>query len=400
MTEVAIGTQPWIGYGPFWIADDQGFDTDHGVDIKLVNFSTDQDLESGFASGKFQAANNANNTLIRLADLGLDYKIALMEDVSLEADAVVSCNPDIESIEDIEGAKVAFEEFSVSDVLFNYALNEAGVDIDSIDYVPLPAADAGTAAVAGRVDVAVTYEPYLQAAVKEGDNCKIIYTAGENPGLISDALAINSEFAESESGGGRRRPAGVGRRGRLLQREHRGGPGDHRRERRREAGGADGELQGRPAVRPAGVAGLPRKRLRDALERHQDDHVRPGSDRDRARGDRLPRYLVRRAGARGRRVGRMAGAADQTAAGAPRGAPAAARPHKRKKRKRKLFRLYSPIEPRTYMVIAILSFGALIGGWWLAAELDLAKDIFLPTPVDVWNSGVEAAKDGTLWDDA
>src|SRR5918996_5131907 len=181
VTEVAIGTQPWIGYGPFWIADDQGFDTDHGVDIKLVNFSTDQDLESGFASGKFQAANNANNTLIRLADLGLDYKIVLMEDFSLEADAVVSCNPDIRSIEDLadqEGISVAFEEFSVSDVLFRFALNEAGLEFENIDYSPIPAADAGTAAVAGRVDVAVTYEPYLQAAVKEGDNCEVIYTAG------------------------------------------------------------------------------------------------------------------------------------------------------------------------------------------------------------------------------
>jgi NitT/TauT family transport system substrate-binding protein len=199
VTEVAIGTQPWIGYGPFWIADDQGFDTDHGVDIKLVNFSTDQDLESGFASGKFQAANNANNTLIRLADLGLDYKIALMEDFSLEADAVVSCNPEVREIEDLadaEDVKVAFEEFSVSDVLFRYALNEAGVDFDSIDYTPIPASDAGTAAVAGRVDVAVTYEPYLQAAVEEGENCEVIYTAAERPGLISDALAVNTEFAE------------------------------------------------------------------------------------------------------------------------------------------------------------------------------------------------------------
>jgi NitT/TauT family transport system permease protein len=93
----------------------------------------------------------------------------------------------------------------------------------------------------------------------------------------------------------------------------------------------------------------------------------------------------------------MAGAADQTATGAPRGTPAAARAPKR--RKRKLFRLYNPIEPRTYMIIAILSFGVLIGGWWLAAELDLAKDIFLPSPADVWNAGVERAKDGTLWDD-
>jgi NitT/TauT family transport system substrate-binding protein len=196
-TEVAIGTQPWIGYGPLWVADDQGFDLDNGVDIRLVNFSTDQDLESGFASGKFQAASNANNTYIRLADLGIDFTVTLMEDFSLAADAIVSCNPQIKSIDDLEGASVAFEEFSVSDVLFRYALSEAGIDFESIDYTPIPAADAGTAAVAGRVDVAVTYEPYLQAAIEEGDNCEIIYTAEERPGLISDALGFSTEFAES-----------------------------------------------------------------------------------------------------------------------------------------------------------------------------------------------------------
>jgi NitT/TauT family transport system substrate-binding protein len=196
VTEVAIGTQPWIGYGPFWIAEDQGFDEDHGVDIKLVNFSGRQELESGFASGKFVGANSATNDLIRLADLGVDYRIVLMEDVSLEADAVVSCNPDIRSIEEVEGAKVAFEEFSVSDVLFRYALDQAGISFDTIDYVPAPPDAAGTSVAAGRVDVATTYEPYLQAALGEGENCKILYTAAERPGLISDGLAVNTEFAE------------------------------------------------------------------------------------------------------------------------------------------------------------------------------------------------------------
>ena len=93
----------------------------------------------------------------------------------------------------------------------------------------------------------------------------------------------------------------------------------------------------------------------------------------------------------------MTTASDQTTAGARGGAPAAA---PKRKRKRKLFRLYSPIEPRTYLVIAILSFAVLLGGWWLAAELDLAKDIFLPSPADVWRTGVDAVQDGTLWDDA
>jgi NitT/TauT family transport system substrate-binding protein len=197
-TEVAIGTQPWIGYGPMWIAEDQGFDEDHGVDLKLVNFGSRQDLESGFASGKFQGANSATNDLIRLADLDVDYKAVLMEDFSLAADAIVTCNPDIQSLEDVEGATVGFEEFSVSDVLFRYAIQEAGVDFDSVDYVPMPPAEAGTAVAAGRVDVAATYEPYLQSALDTGENCEILYTAEERPGLISDALAVSTEFAESD----------------------------------------------------------------------------------------------------------------------------------------------------------------------------------------------------------
>ncbi len=90
----------------------------------------------------------------------------------------------------------------------------------------------------------------------------------------------------------------------------------------------------------------------------------------------------------------MAEAVQTAEAGATSGAPAP-----RGRRRNKLFRLYNPIEPRTYMVIAILSFAFLFFGWWVAAEINLAKDIFLPGPIDVWNRGVDLARDGTLWTD-
>lgn len=93
----------------------------------------------------------------------------------------------------------------------------------------------------------------------------------------------------------------------------------------------------------------------------------------------------------------MAEAVSETPeAGAPKRAPAG-RPAK--KRRRRLAGIFDPIEPRTYMIIALLSFAVLFFGWWIAAEIDLAKDIFLPSPADVWNRGVELIKDGTLWDD-
>ena len=60
-------------------------------------------------------------------------------------------------------------------------------------------------------------------------------------------------------------------------------------------------------------------------------------------------------------------------AGALKRAPADRR---RGKRRGTLLRIFNPIEPRTYMIIALLSFIVLFFGWWLAAELDLAKDIF------------------------
>lgn len=51
------------------------------------------------------------------------------------------------------------------------------------------------------------------------------------------------------------------------------------------------------------------------------------------------------------------------------------------------------------MILAILAFVVLFGLWWIAAEINLAKDVFLPSPVDVWNRAVELIKDGTLWAD-
>ncbi|MEZ5073246.1 MAG: ABC transporter substrate-binding protein [Solirubrobacterales bacterium] len=321
-----------------------------------------------------------------------------MEDFSLTADAIVSCNPQIKSIDDLAGAKVAFEEFSVSDVLFRYALEQAGISFDDIEYVPIPAADAGTAAVAGRVDVAVTYEPYLQAALEEGDNCKIIYTAKERPGLISDALGFSTEFTESNP------DAVIG----VMQAwddavDFYNSDTEEAQAIIAKAVGEKPDALGPSfkgiALRSRGVAGLPRERLRDALGRHRPDHARPGPDQGGTGRQRLPEHRPGPAGPRQRQrvVHDGRGRIDRNAGS--RGPEAAPADRPGKQRRRRLAGIFDPIEPRTYMIIAILAFVVLFIGWWIAAEINLAKDIFLPSPVDVWNRAVELAKDGTLWAD-
>lgn len=71
----------------------------------------------------------------------------------------------------------------------------------------------------------------------------------------------------------------------------------------------------------------------------------------------------------------------------------------KKRRKQKLFTLFSPIEPRTYLLLTVVSFAVLLFLWWFAAQVNLAKDIFLPGPADVWTRAVDLAKEGTLWSD-
>lgn len=194
ISKVRIGTQPWIGYGPWWIAQEKGLFAKYGLEAELVDFVQDTEVNAAFASGEMDAANVATHTAIKLFANGLDLKIVLLEDASYQADAILAPKS-ITSIKDLAGKSVAYEEGSTSDLLLNYALAHYGLSLADIQPVPMPAADAGSALIAGKVEVAVTYEPYISAALAENPDLTLLYTAAERPGLISDVLIVNSKFA-------------------------------------------------------------------------------------------------------------------------------------------------------------------------------------------------------------
>lgn len=193
---VKIGLQPWLGYGPLWIAEKQGYFKENGVDAQLVNFGWDGDLAAALASGNIQVTSIATNSVILQRNNGIELKAFMLMDGSTTADAVLA-GKDVASIADIKGKKVAFEVGATSDLLINYALGANGMSLKDIEVVPINASDAGLALIAGRVDVAVTYEPYISAALSQGPDFKILYSAGEKPGLISDVLAAEAAFVSS-----------------------------------------------------------------------------------------------------------------------------------------------------------------------------------------------------------
>ncbi len=193
--KVRIGTQPWIGYGPWWIAQEKGIFEKNGLAVELIDFIEDKEVNAAFASGDMNAANIATHTALKLFSVGLELKLILLEDVSTSADAILA-GPEITAITDLSGKSMAYEEGTTSDLLLNYALSQSGLSIEDIVPVPMPASDAGTALLSGSVPAAVTYEPYISEVLKNNSNLSVLYEAGERPGLISDVLVVNTKWAE------------------------------------------------------------------------------------------------------------------------------------------------------------------------------------------------------------
>ncbi|MBD1599882.1 ABC transporter substrate-binding protein [Pseudomonas typographi] len=195
-----LGVEPWLGYGPMHVAAAQGFFAKRGLEkVELVNFNEDKDINAGLASGQLDAATIATHTAMGMVSAGLPVKIVMLLDQSMTADAVIAA-PDIKRVQDLKGKEIAFEEGTTSDILLHAALAKAGLQWVDIKPVPMPASNAGSALIAGRVPVAVTYEPYLTAAHQQNAKLNVLFSGKDQPGIISDVLVIREDVISKRPG--------------------------------------------------------------------------------------------------------------------------------------------------------------------------------------------------------
>ena len=194
-----MGTEPWLGYGPWWVAKEKDFFGKEGVTTTVTSFDTDDQINAALVSGQIDGANIATHTALRLISSGTPITIVLLLDQSNSADAMIA-GPGITSIADLKGKKVAYEEGTTSDILLRYALSQNGMTINDIVKVPTPAAQAGIALAGKKVDAAVTYEPYLTSIMATDSTIKEIYKAEALPGLIGDVFVVRTDYLAKNPG--------------------------------------------------------------------------------------------------------------------------------------------------------------------------------------------------------
>lgn len=184
----------WAGYAPLFIAKDQGYFEEAGIDAEIVIIEDESTYGAAFVSNSIQALGQVLDRDIIQYNAGAPEQYVCTMDASTGGDGLVATE-EIQSMDDLAGKTVALDKSATSYFFFLQALMDASITEDEINIVEMGNDEAGEAFLAGNVDAAVTWEPALSNCSEREGGHKLV-TSADYPKAIIDVLSVNSNFAE------------------------------------------------------------------------------------------------------------------------------------------------------------------------------------------------------------
>jgi len=184
-----IGVPLWVGWMPWWVAQERGLFKKHGANVELRSFSVQGDAVSALAGGSLEAASLATNDILTINGSGPRASVVLLHDESAGADMLIVRG--IDSPKALKGQRIALEIGGVSHFFLTKLLAKNGMSEKDVTVVNMTAADAGTAFTGKVINAVVTWEPFGTQGVKSGG--KILLSSKDTPGAIVDVLSIRND---------------------------------------------------------------------------------------------------------------------------------------------------------------------------------------------------------------
>lgn len=191
--KVVLAHSSWIGFVPLDLAAEKGFFKDHGADVEIQYIESKSDSKSALAAGKIQGIATSLDTVIMSSAAGIDSQVVLAMDTSSGGDGLIA-KDEYKSFTDLKGKTIALDTTGgASFFWFNYLLKQEGLTADDFDVQSMGSGDAGAAFVAGQVDAAMTWQPWLDKA-EDTDFGGVLLNSKDYPGIIVDALCLDTQF--------------------------------------------------------------------------------------------------------------------------------------------------------------------------------------------------------------
>lgn len=187
-TPLRIGSGPWPGYEPLYLARDLGY-----LDEKKVNIfelpSSDITMESFRNRSTDIATITLDETLTLLHD-DTKVRILLVLDVSHGGDAVLA-SPDIKKLSDIKGKRISIVNIPLGLYMLNRLLDKAGVDREDVTVFPMPETKQLKFFQEGKADVVITFEPVKTMLRQAGAH--VIFDSSMIPNEIFDLMVVHED---------------------------------------------------------------------------------------------------------------------------------------------------------------------------------------------------------------
>lgn len=192
---VKIGLSSWIGYAPLYIAVEKGFFKKHGVEVELQTIQSAGDRKTAMAADRIQGMASTVDTHVMTQAAGIKLVQMLALDTSSGGDGIVT-KKEITSLKDLKGKTVGLDTTGgASYFWFQYLLGREGMTLSDMNVQNMSAGDAGAAFVAGKIDAAVTWQPWLTNAAKTPFG-HVLLSSKETPGVIVDSLGLRKDFVD------------------------------------------------------------------------------------------------------------------------------------------------------------------------------------------------------------
>ena len=191
---VTIGMVSFPGYAPLYLAEQK--DLFPEIDVNLVRIEAIGDLRAALNSGQIDMY-AATHDIFQAVEANEPPGVGFLAiDESAGGDGV-AVSGDIESLSDLKGKTVGAEPGLPPYFILQYLLNQEGMSLDDVNFQDMTSSQAGNAFVAGQVDVAATYEPYLSISADKREGASILVSSADTPGLVVDLLFASEDLVNN-----------------------------------------------------------------------------------------------------------------------------------------------------------------------------------------------------------
>ncbi|TMM23260.1 MAG: transporter substrate-binding domain-containing protein [Actinobacteria bacterium] len=195
---IKLAFSTWNGYMALVIAAKEGYYKKHGLKVSYTVIEDPVQRFNAFKAGSLNAIATTVDTYSRTYAKGIHSVEVLGLDASVGGDGIVA-EKSITTVGQLKGQKIAVSAGSTSQWLLAYVLSQHHLSLKDVQQIDLTSGDAGAAFAAGRVKVAVTWQPWLSRA-EQNPNGHVLVSTKQYPTIITDHVAFAPSFVRQHPG--------------------------------------------------------------------------------------------------------------------------------------------------------------------------------------------------------